>query len=301
MRALGANNTINFEFTKMRGNRYLAFASRRYFASGQTDGHIHDFMQVWYCCNGRYTHQVGDQVYDCPEGSLVIVPTGVYHEVTFTEAETEVLELNVSYKLFLKTAPERLLNTIANLCQNVISQELQPYVLLSPQSRRLADDYLSWLSVLRYAPPETIRKEEVFEKIENLFSLPELAVAEGDHKKVLHIAQSQILPIFQILSFVNIHYAEKIEEEALFQEGGISRRGMYRYFKLVTGFTYSQYLQHLRVAYAIVYLRQSRYSLAHISDLCGFCDASHMSRVFRKCMGDSPRKVYALMNKCKET
>ena len=298
MRALGARSTINFEFAKMKGNRYLAFASRRYFALGQTDGHVHDFMQVWYCCKGQYTHLVGEQVYQCAEGSLVIVPPGIYHEITFTEEETEVLELNVSYKLFLKTAPELLINTIANLCQNVFFQELRPYVILSPQSRHLADDYLSWLSVLRYAPPETIRKEEVSEKIEALFSLPELAVADSDRKRILHLAQTQILPIFQILSYVNIHYAEKIEEETLFQEGGISRRGMYRYFKQVIGFTYSQYLQHLRVAYAIVYLRQSRYSLAHISDLCGFCDASHMSRLFQKCIGESPKRVYERINKC---
>lgn len=300
MRPLGGRNAINFEFTKMKSSIYPAYASRRYFDAKRNDGHIHDFMQVWYCCSGSYTHQVGQQVYECGAGSLVMVPAGVYHEISFTEEGTEVLELNVSYRLFLEAAPDRIINTTANLCQNAFSQQLRTYVMLSPQSRLLADDYLSWISTLRYTPPEIASKEELYEKIESLFSLPELAIEEKHRKKVQHIAQTQIVPIFQILSYMNIHYPEKIEEEDILQYSGISRRGMYRYFKKIIGLTYSQYLQQLRVGHAIVYLRQSRYSLTHISDLCGFCDVSYMSRVFQKCIGESPKKTLEIMKICKK-
>lgn len=298
MRSLGERITINFEFTKLKASRYSAYAGRQYYEASRKDGHIHDFMQVWYCCSGKYTHQVGDQIYECTEGSLVIVPAGTYHEITFTETEAAVLELNVSYKLFLEVTPDRLVNTVANLCQSAFSQKMRTYVMLSNQSRQQAEEILSWLAILRYAPAETVSKEELYEKIESLFSLPELAVEDKCRKKVLHIAQTQICPIFQIVSYLNIHYPEKIEEEDLLQESGISRRGMYRYFKKITGFTYSQYLQQLRVGHAVVYLRQSRYSLTHISDLCGFCDVSYMSRVFQRCIGESPKRVYEMINKC---
>lgn len=298
MRSLGERVTVNFEFTKLKASRYSAYASRQYYESSRKDGHTHDFMQVWYCCSGNYTHQVGNQVYECSEGSLVIVPAGTYHEISFTEKETAVLELNVSYKLFLEASPERLINTVANLCQGTLTPQMRPYVMLSLQSRQQAEEILSWFAILRYAPAETIRQEEIYEKIEQLFSLPELKVEDKYRKKVLHIAQTQIIPIFQILAYMNIHYPEKIEEDVLLQEGGISRRGMYRYFKQIVGFTYSQYLQQLRVGHALVYLRQSRYSLTHISDLCGFCDVSYMSRVFQRCIGESPKRVYEMINKC---
>ncbi len=304
MRPLGERSAIVFEFLKMQASRYVAFASQSRFEKDINDGHIHDFAQVWYCCYGKYTHIVGDQTFHCTEGSVVIVPSGMYHEISFTEGDTEVLELNVSYKLFLQTQPDRLVNTIANLCLPAFSQELgysiPLYVMLSPQSQKLAEEHLSWLAMLRYTPKEMVRKEEIYEKIESLFSLPEFAISDKYRKKALRIAQTQLCPIFQILFYLNIHYPEKIEEERLLQEGGISRRGMYRYFKRVTGFTYSQYLQQLRVAHALAYLRQSQYSLPYISDMCGFCDVSYMSRVFQRCIGESPKKVYGLMNRCKK-
>ena len=303
MRPLGQRSVMNFEFSKFKASRYSAFASRQYYEANYKDGHMHDFIQVWYCCSGKYVHRVGDYAYVCTEGSVIIVPSGTYHEISFTEGESEVLELNVSYKLFLEASPDRLVNTIANLCVPAFSQGLRcsacPYVMLSPQSRLQAEEHLSWFAILRYAPQGIVRKEEIYEKIECLFSLPEFAINEKYRKNVLHSAQTQLYPIFRIISYLNIHYPEKIAEERLLQEGGISRRGMYRYFKRIAGFAYSQYLQQLRVSRALVYLRQSRYSLTYISDLCGFCNISYMTRIFQRCIGESPKKVYEKMNKCK--
>lgn len=304
MRSLGERSTVNFEFVKMKASRYAAYAKQSQYEEDRDDGHIHDFAQVWYCCYGKYTHIVGDQTYECTEGSLVIVPSGVYHEIFIKAGEVETVELNISSELFLQTQPDQLINTIARVCLPSFSQELgcpiPLFVMLSPQSRKLAEEYFSWLAMLRYTPKEIVQKEELYEKLESLFSLPELAIPAQYRKKALRIAQTQAIPIFQIISYLNIHYPEKIEEETLLTEGGISRRGMYRYFRRITGFTYSQYLQQLRVAHAILYLRQSKYSLTHISDLCGFCDVSYMSRVFQRCIGESPKKTLDIMKVCKK-
>lgn len=305
MRPLGERITVNFAFYKFKASRYAAYAKQSLYEKDRNDGHIHDFAQVWYCCYGKYTHRVGDQTFECTEGSVVIVPSGMYHEISVKAGEAETIELNVSYTLFLETQPDQLINTIASVCLPVFSQELgytiPLHVILSPQSRKLAEEYLSWLSVLRYTPRELVRKEEIYEKLEALFSLPEFALPEKYREKILHIAQTRLFPVLQILSYLNIHYPEKIQEEKLLQACGISRRGMYRYFKPVAGLSYSQYLQQLRVAHALTHLRQSRYALSHIADLCGFCDVSYMSRVFQRCIGESPKRTHEIMNKCKKT
>lgn len=304
MRPLGERITVNFAFHKFKASRYSAYANRSVYENDRKDDHIHDFAQVWYCCYGKYTHRVGDQTFECTEGSVVIVPSGTFHEISVAAGEAETMELSLSYKLFLESSPEGLVNTIANLCLSAFSQELgysiPLYVMLSPRSCEQAEEYLSWLSMLRYIPKETVRKEEIYEKLEALFSLPEFALPEKYREKILHIAQTRLFPVLQILSYLNIHYPEKIQEEKLLQACGISRRGMYRYFKPVAGLSYSQYLQQLRVAHALTHLRQSRYALSHIADLCGFCDVSYMSRVFQRCIGESPKRTHEIMNKCKE-
>ena len=53
------------------------YAVRKEFAPGfQSPSNMHDFPQIWYCYRGNYFHRVGDCVYECGEGSVIVLPIG---------------------------------------------------------------------------------------------------------------------------------------------------------------------------------------------------------------------------------
>lgn len=287
--------SISFLFYKFVGLKYPVYAySRNYEANFNSGDHCHDFPQLWYCRSGKYFHRVDDRVFTCAKGSVVIVPPGIYHTFWVEEGcSCEISCLHLSYEAVLSASAELYPNTYANMFmpvfQDELGWELPLYRVISPTSQGVLEDCLSWLSMLAFAVDGMVKKHEIYEKVEQLLSIREFRMPETYHKKLLDLVQTRTLPIFRVISYLNIHYADKITEDTLLEQCGISRAGLYRYFKRIIGHTYSQYLQQLRVRRAYFYVKHTTYSLTYISDICGFFDIHHMSRLFTKYIGESPR------------
>ncbi len=264
---------------------------------------VHDFPQIWYCYRGHYFHQVGDRVYECSEGSVVILPIGAEQKF-WTDTGMELMRLDVRYDILNIADPKAYKNVGINLFLPCFFEDLglsfSPHKVLSEHSRLIWEQVFSSFAVLNYAPADSATKEQFLSKLEEIFSVPEFAVANSCLKKATRILQSWVCPIMRIVAYLNIHYSEKITNEMLLQEGNMSRAVMYRHFKRVIGRTYAQYLQHLRVRRAHLCLRDTTYSLPDIAELCGFYDSYHMSRVYSKCVGETLSVQRARLERCRE-
>ena len=64
-----------------------------------------------------------------------------------------------------------------------------------------------------------------------------------------------------------------------------------RFFKKVSGMTFSQYLNHIRVNKAIDLIRQGKLSITQISAECGFDTIRNFNRVFKQITSYSPKKL----------
>lgn len=286
---------IGFLFYKFVGLKYPVYAYSRVYEPGFTSSeHCHDFPQLWYCRSGRHTHKVGGQEILCTKGAVVIIPAGVYHSFWVDDGDaSEIVAIHLSYEMVLDACADDYSNTLANMFlpafEEALGWKLPLFRIISNSSQPVMEDCLSWLSMLAFAVEGMVQKNQIYEKLEQLFSLPEFSLPETFRRKALGLLQTRILPIFRVVSYMNIHYPEKITEDTFLETCGISRAGLYRYFKQVMGHTYSQYLQQLRVRRAYFYLKHTNYPLTYISDTCGFFDSHHMSRLFTKYIGESPR------------
>jgi transcriptional regulator GlxA family with amidase domain len=75
----------------------------------------------------------------------------------------------------------------------------------------------------------------------------------------------------------------------------MSSRQLERLFKACTGQSPQNYARSLRLRAATWLLTNSGKSISHIATACGFSDASHLGREFRKITGRSP-KVFREQN-----
>lgn len=280
---------LEFSFERFIKCQHPVFVDRREYQPGHRSSyHRHDFPQIWYCYRGQYSHRVGDQEYVCPEGSVVIVPSGTPHQVNYDEA-ADIMCLSILHGALDLDEPENYKHSVTNLYLRTFSQEIgisfQPFTQLSHQSQMVMEDVFSWFVLMNYAPEKKAAVVEIRERLEEIFVLPEFAVPERYWKKAMHIAQTRLCPIMRIVAYLNEHYPEKITDEMLLQEGNISRAVMYRYFKRLMADTYSQYLQNLRARHAHIYIKFTTYSLSRIAELCGFYDSYHMSQSYTKHIG----------------
>jgi AraC-like DNA-binding protein len=64
-----------------------------------------------------------------------------------------------------------------------------------------------------------------------------------------------------------------------------------RFFKRISGMTFSEYLNHIRVNRAIDLIRNRDLSMTEIAMDCGFGTIRNFNRVFRQITGYSPRDL----------
>ncbi|WP_294500171.1 AraC family transcriptional regulator [uncultured Gemmiger sp.] len=88
--------------------------------------------------------------------------------------------------------------------------------------------------------------------------------------------------------YINCHYAEPLRVEQLAARFGMSYSGFAARFREYYGMSCNAFVQRVRVNKAEELLCQTDYDLTTISQETGFCDCSHLIRVFRQVNGVTP-------------
>ncbi len=92
------------------------------------------------------------------------------------------------------------------------------------------------------------------------------------------------------IAFIDDQLHTKIMLDQVAREAGMSKFHFCRYFKVITGLTFREFLARRRIARAIDLLRDSRRSVTEVYLEVGFKDMSHFGRVFRKVTGQPPSR-----------
>lgn len=93
-----------------------------------------------------------------------------------------------------------------------------------------------------------------------------------------------------LLRLIEEHFADITFEEAA-EFMCYSKPYFSRYFSVITGMTFSSYLNIIRVAEAVSMLDEGRLTVSEIAHASGFGTIRHFNRVFRELTGYSPCKL----------
>ena len=92
----------------------------------------------------------------------------------------------------------------------------------------------------------------------------------------------------QMMIYVQEHYSEKITIKQLANVAYLSERACYRVFEECIRMTPMDYVISYRLQMAIQMLLKEEYSLAEISQNCGFGNSSYLGKVFKERIGCTP-------------
>ena len=94
--------------------------------------------------------------------------------------------------------------------------------------------------------------------------------------------------IYQATAYIKENLAEKLTLEDAAEHVSLSKSYFCRILKDELGYTFTEYVNHLRVERAKLYLRDSTMSIADIAYAVGFDDQSYFTRIFKKLTNVSP-------------
>jgi AraC family transcriptional regulator len=93
----------------------------------------------------------------------------------------------------------------------------------------------------------------------------------------------------RVADFILAHLNQDLSLDALAQQAGFSAYHFARLFRQTTGESPHQLVMRLRVERAQQLLRTTDAPIAHIAVACGFANQSHLSRIFVRQVGRTPR------------
>ena len=275
----------DFSFSRFYGLKFPVIVTKEVFSKRVQVPHLHDFVHIWYCIDGSYTHTVGDCSFKCGKGSVVIVPPGTTHGI-FPDEGTDItmLSVDIAYNAFLGVRAEVYPSTLSHMLLPSLAgneiPDISYFYQLSEQSQTKASKLLSELTMI--IPLCDASTDKILDLLETFFSLSEFNLCESDQKQAVGILNSRVFPILDSVHYLNENSSQKLYTKDLMKISVLCQTNFCMFFKKLMGMSASIYLQRLRVAKAMFFLAHTNYSIHYISDYCGFNSPSHMIYCFKK-------------------
>lgn len=107
---------------------------------------------------------------------------------------------------------------------------------------------------------------------------------------VFEIRPQDNLKIEVVFGHVRRHYDRPIPLQEIADKVNMTVPAFCRYYKKVTGKTFTQFVNEFRIVHATKLLAESHSSITDICFECGFNNFSHFNKLFKKFAGKSPLK-----------
>jgi AraC-like DNA-binding protein/mannose-6-phosphate isomerase-like protein (cupin superfamily) len=129
----------------------------------------------------------------------------------------------------------------------------------------------------------------------NLFGLLTILIrkyAEKVYDKRQYEEHRQKITRYQgILDYIDQNYKERIDLAHLAEMANVTPSHFCRVFKTLTGKTFVEYLNQLRINKALSLLKESDYTITEVAMESGFDDINYFCRIFKKYKHCTPREI----------
>jgi len=249
--------------------------------------HFHSHYEMYYLLSGEVKYFINDSIYNVKQGTVVMIPPQIIHKsinASDPKHERFLIYFKPEFiKEFLGIEPG-ILNCFDVNILNIPPQKqskiegffksmLNEYPHITSQNIVMTKSYFAQLLITlnRYLEDGKIAEYTASELNQNT-------------EKIL-----------DIVKFINNNYDKEISLSGLSKEFYISQSYLSRSFKSVTGFTYIEYLNRVRIKKAIELLKSTNMNITEISESVGFSSSNHFCKMFKAIMKISPLKYKKLL------
>lgn len=279
---------------------YLSYpvkVSRNVFSCKQLGGiHFHDYVQIWYCHSGEYTHITRTGKHKCCEGSIVIIPPGCPDDFEVIDGKNATLSsINIDLSIFTNTSFSQAPNTISNLFLPNFADSLKynfaDFAIISNEDKLIVETLIETINAVCSSDEEcNFLPLSILNLLESLFSCESFHLPAEYYRKASELSETKVFPIIRALVYINKNFSRKLTASECAKVALICERSFFKTFRTFTGASFSEYLKQLRIVHATILLGLSPYSFTHIANLCGYSDAAYMANCIKKYTSRIPKE-----------
>jgi AraC-like DNA-binding protein len=267
------NLPVNFPVVAFLGDNWIVSMKKPQFL------HFHNCVEIGYCITGSgYIHLNGNTI-PYEKGDISIIYANIPH--------ISINNQGPSKWEYIYFDPELLLNNGDRSCC-LLLQELSTYILCPSIIKSELHPLLYHL--LSNIFTEFHTKRPLYQDYVNGSLLAALSmIGQIPRLNIEYLCDQHLYStIHDALLFIHKHFKEAITIQDLSSLCCLSESHLRRVFKMVTGFSPLEFIQHYRIQQAchLIYLNQEPLSI--IAKQVGFPSISSFNRQFQQCMQMSP-------------
>ncbi len=274
---------ISFQFNCMLVN--LDFAGVWFFPAGsEFDFHMHPNFEIHYIKEGSGRVILNGKEYLLEKGSFYVTGPGILHK-QFADNQAAVVEYGMKFDL--------------NISEETVKYPLEEYKeivrLLSGRNVYVTEDRNN-IEQLFEAMFDEIRDKKVgyYSRLNNLILNIIIASARNyDNSTTTYkvpLRDTGSIRMNLITSYISEHIEKNISREEIASVLGLSVRQVERIVRSSTGKPTHDYILNKKMDIVKEMLIRSDMTLSQISNITGFSSEFHLSRIFKKLVGESPRE-----------
>lgn len=258
---------------------------------GKVNPHMHSAIEMLYIKSGRFRMFAEDREIIADEGSLVLFRANTVHRVfMLTERESFYYVLKVKPSLIMDfSSSEHRISYLLNLAMNRNGQKIF-WSAEEAKENGIADlikkiafesesgSYGSDIAIKAYTAQILLAVLRDTEEGLNLI-------------QVNKMTDNAIRRIYDITVYMNSHYAENITAADCAAKAFMSESYFSRCFFSVTGKSFKDYLNGVRINRAEKEIFSTDRSVTEIAADCGFSNVSYFISVYKKLKGTTPKKA----------
>lgn len=245
--------------------------------------HFHPEIELVYVNKGKGKRHIGNHLSYFNNSQLILIGANLPHNgfnnrLTATGTET-LIQFN----------PEIFGNTFVGLPEmkeiKLLLERAKKGILYKPETKK------------RIGPTiESLNSLNSFNRIVKLLEiLYDLALAE-DYELLnadglaFETSNQDNEKIEIIYKFINTNFYRQISLDEIADKVSMTVPAFCRYFKKVTGKTFTKLVNEYRVVHATKLLAESQESITDVCFACGFNNFSHFNKLFKEFTGKTPLK-----------
>lgn len=252
--------------------------------------HFHEDYEIFYLIQGERKYFINDTIYKVSEGNLVLVNVDEIHKTSdFSDHYHERIVVNFTSAFLDEFSPN--VNTL-NLysCFNLKNRVL-------PLSFKYKNNIENVLNRLLEIDKNQNDKKDFYSKVLLCELLILINNFVDDFKLKDYNSMQPINPkVSQIIKYINENYHQALSLSSVAKEFYLSPFYLSKLFKQTTNFTFTEYLNSVKIRNATKLLQNNKYKIIDIAEKVGFTNNTHFTRVFKAVMGMSPMKYRKLLS-----
>lgn len=251
-----------------------------------------DYYGIGYIISGDRVLIMPNGIYFSHPGDVGVVNIGTYHRSASSPSSAQ------SYERYgVKFAPKM----VEHLIETIGEKKFQEFMShngyhLKPESQKKVEQIF----------------RDMLEEYENYDDTSELVLEGMLNRLIVLLMKERILDtaintsvnvqddlIMNVLSYLDIHYAENPTIEELARISCLSRAQFMKRFKMAVGSPYKTYLNCYKIHHAQNLLTKTKKPISEIAEELGFCNANYFCNIFKEICGQSPttfRKWNQILN-----